>query len=46
VYEAHPNPYLTYTVQAFDDGTAPFTFEFAIGACLLAKDIRSAPMRP
>jgi hypothetical protein len=40
VYEAHPNPYLTYTVQAFDDGTALFTFEFAIGAYLLTKDIQ------
>jgi hypothetical protein len=40
VYEAHPNGYLTYTVQAFDDGTALFTFEFAIGAYLSTKGIQ------
>jgi hypothetical protein len=26
-----PTPYLTYWVQAYDDGTALFTWEFAIG---------------
>lgn len=40
VYEAHPNRYLTYSVQAFDDGTALFTFEFAIGAYLATKGIQ------
>ena len=29
-YESHPNRYLTYWVHAFRDGTALFTFEFAI----------------
>jgi hypothetical protein len=40
VYNAHPNPYLTYTVQAFDDGTALFTFEFALGEYLATKGIQ------
>ena len=40
IYEARPNRYLTYNVQAFDDGTALFTFEFAIGAYLLTKGIQ------
>ena len=31
LYEAHPNRYMTYTVHAFDDGTAMFTWEFALG---------------
>ncbi len=35
VYEAKPNPYLTYTLQRFDDGTALFTWEFAIADYLL-----------
>jgi len=29
-YESHPNRYLTYWVHAFRDGSALFTFEFAI----------------
>ena len=28
VLAAEPNPFLTYTVQAFDDGSALFTWEF------------------
>ncbi len=40
LYEAHPNQFLTYTVQAFDDGTALFTFEFAIGEYLATKGIQ------
>ncbi|HZD80049.1 MAG TPA: hypothetical protein VE646_08415 [Actinomycetota bacterium] len=40
VYTAHPNRYTTYTVQAFEDGTALFTFEFAIGAYLATKGIQ------
>jgi len=39
-YVAEPNPYLTYTVQAFDDGTALFTWEFAVGEYLLTKGIQ------
>lgn len=39
-FAAHPNRFLTYTVQAFEDGTALFTFEFAIGEYLLTKGIQ------
>ena len=40
VYSAHPNRYLTYTVQAFDDGTALLSFEFAIGEYLATRGIQ------
>lgn len=40
VYTAHPNRFLTYTVQAFPDGSALFTFEFAIGEYLATKGIQ------
>lgn len=30
LYVATPNPFMTYTVQAYADGTALFTWEFAI----------------
>jgi hypothetical protein len=40
VYTAAPNPYLTYTVQAFEDGTALFSWEFAIGEYLATKGIQ------
>ena len=30
-YARRPNPYLTYWLQAHEDGTALFTWEFAIG---------------
>ncbi len=30
-YAASPTPYLTYYVHAFEDGSALFTWEFAIG---------------
>jgi hypothetical protein len=40
VWNVHPNPYLTYTVQAFEDGTALFSFEFALGAYLATKGIQ------
>jgi hypothetical protein len=40
VYHAHPNPFLTYTVQAFEDGTALFSFEFALGEYLATKGIQ------
>jgi hypothetical protein len=40
VYASHPNPYLTYTVQAFEDGTALFTFEFALGEYLATLGIQ------
>lgn len=40
VYVAQPNAYLTYTVQAFEDGTALFSWEFAVGEYLAAKGIQ------
>ncbi len=40
VYEAHPSRFLTYTVQAFPDGTALFSWEFALGEYLLTKGIQ------
>lgn len=40
VYTAHPNRFLTYTVQAFEDGSALFTFEFALGEFLATKGIQ------
>lgn len=39
-YVAEPNPYLTYSVQAFDDGSALFTWEFAVGEYLRTKGIQ------
>lgn len=39
-YSASPNRYLTYTVHAFEDGTALFSFEFAIGEYLETKGIQ------
>ena len=40
VFVAQPNPYLTYTVQAFEDGTALFSWEFAVGEYLATKGIQ------
>ncbi|HSJ49826.1 MAG TPA: hypothetical protein VLA90_00880 [Actinomycetota bacterium] len=40
VFASRPNPYLTYTVQAFDDGTALFSWEFAVGEFLATKGIQ------
>lgn len=40
VLVAEPNPFLTYTVQAFDDGTALFSWEFAVGEFLRTKGIQ------
>jgi hypothetical protein len=37
---AQPNAYLTYSVQAFEDGTALFTWEFAVGEYLRTKGIQ------
>lgn len=39
-YEAHPNAFMTYTVQAFDDGTAMFSWEFALGDYLVGRGIQ------
>ena len=39
-YVAQPTPYLTYTVHAYPDGTAIFSWEFALGEYLLTKGIQ------
>lgn len=40
VFTVEPNPYLKYTVQAFEDGSALFSWEFAVGEYLLTKGIQ------
>lgn len=40
VWTARPNPYLTHTVQRSEDGTALFTWEFAVGEYLATKGIQ------
>jgi hypothetical protein len=40
VFTAQPNRYLTYTVQAFDDGTALLSWEFAVGEYLATMGIQ------
>jgi hypothetical protein len=40
VFVARPNRFLTYTVQAFEDGTALFSWEFAVGEYLATKGIQ------
>ena len=40
LYVARPDPYLTYTVHAYPDGTAIFSWEFALGEYLLTKGIQ------
>jgi hypothetical protein len=40
VFVAHPNRFLTHTVQAFEDGSALFTWEFAIGEYLATKGMQ------
>lgn len=39
-FVAHPNAFLTYPVQAFEDGTALFSWEFAVGEYLATKGIQ------
>jgi hypothetical protein len=40
IFTAEPNRYLTYTVQAYENGTALFSWEFALGEYLLTKGIQ------
>ena len=40
LFVAQPNPFLTYTVHAYEDGTALFSWEFALGEYLLTKGIQ------
>jgi hypothetical protein len=39
-YSSHPNRFLTYWVHAYDDGTALFTWEFAITDLLQERGIQ------
>lgn len=39
-FAARPNRYLTYWVHAYDDGSALFTWEFAIADYLLQRGIQ------
>ncbi len=40
VLTAEPNRYLTYTLQLFEDGTALFSREFAVGEYLATRGIQ------
>ena len=40
LFEAHPNAFMTYTVHAFDDGTAIFSWEFALGDFLAGRGLQ------
>ena len=40
LYEAHPNAFMTYSVHAFDDGRAMFTWEFALGDYLAGRGLQ------
>ena len=40
VYEATPNTFMTYSVHAYGDGTALFTWEFAIAEYLASRGIQ------
>jgi GrpB-like predicted nucleotidyltransferase (UPF0157 family) len=40
LFTAHPNAFMTYSVQAYPDGTAMFTWEFALGDYLAERDIQ------
>ena len=40
LYVADPNRYLTYMVHAYPDGSAIFSWEFALGEYLLTKGIQ------
>jgi hypothetical protein len=38
--QAQPNPFMTYVVQVYPDGTALFTWEFALGEYLARQGIQ------
>jgi hypothetical protein len=40
LFTAQPNPFLTYAVHAYEDGSALFSWEFALGEYLLTKGIQ------
>jgi hypothetical protein len=40
LFTAEPNRFLTYNVHAYEDGSALFSWEFALGEYLLTKGIQ------
>jgi hypothetical protein len=40
LYTAQPNPFMTYAVRAYEDGSAIFTWEFALGESLAGRGIQ------
>jgi hypothetical protein len=40
LFVAQPNPFLTYTVYVYDDDTAVFSWEFAIGEYLATRGVQ------
>jgi hypothetical protein len=40
VFAASPDPYLTYTLHVYDDGTALLTWEYAIADLLATKGMQ------
>jgi hypothetical protein len=40
LFTAQPNPYLTYNVYAYADGSAMFSWEFALGEYLAERGIQ------
>ena len=45
LYESHPNAFTTYTVQAFDDGTAIFSWSSRSVSTWPGADCRWGPTR-
>jgi len=40
LFESHPNRFMTYSVHAADDGTAIFSWEFALGDYLADRGLQ------
>ncbi len=40
LYSAQPNAFMTHSVYAYDDGTAMFSWEFALGEYLARRGIQ------
>ena len=40
LYTSRPNAFMTYSVHAYPDGSAMFTWEFALGDYLAERDIQ------
>ena len=40
IYESQPNAFMTYTVQALHDGSAIFSWEFALGEYLAGRGLQ------